>query len=121
MKSFFRGLALILTLCMLLSAGVFASGEPSGSAEPAASAEPAGSSEPAAAEAGSLAGTYTDGVNTLVIAEDGTFSMEKIGQNLEGAEFVLLVTGTVAADGTFTITGLYDGDIIHASIIKAQK
>ena len=55
-------------------------------------------------------GEYTDGVNTLVIADDMTFSMEKIGQNMEGEDFTLLVTGTVTPDGQFAIDGLFDGE-----------
>ena len=100
MKSMSKILTLILALCLLLSVGAFASAEP-------ASGEPSGE---ASAEDG-IAGTYTDGVNTLVIAEDLTFKMEKTGLNMEGAEFVLTVTGTVDAAGNFAIEGLFDGDI----------
>jgi hypothetical protein len=78
---------------MVLSAGAFASGDPSGEA------------------AGIQAGSYTDGVNTLVVAEDGSFTMDKTGQNMEGEDFVLTLTGTIAADGTITIDGMFDGDI----------
>ena len=62
--------------------------------------------------AGAVApGTYTDGVNTLTIADDLTFSMVKAGENMDGAAFALTVSGTVTADGVFTITSLKDGDI----------
>jgi hypothetical protein len=93
MKRLSKILALSLALCMVLSAGAFASGDPSGEA------------------AGIQAGSYTDGVNTLVVAEDGTFTMDKTGQNMEGEDFVLTLTGTIAADGTITIDGMFDGDI----------
>ena len=99
MKKMSKILTLILALCLALSLGAFASAEPSG--------EPSG--DPSAE--GGLAGTYTDGVNTLIIADDLTFTMDKIGQNMEGAEFVLTVAGTVDEAGTFTLTGLFDGDI----------
>ena len=56
-------------------------------------------------------GTYTDGVNTLVLADDMTFVMQKTGENMDGAAFVLTVTGTVDADGSVTLTGLFDGDL----------
>ncbi len=76
----------------------------------------------ASGEAGTVApGTYTDGEHTLVIADDMTFSMEKTGQNLEGAEFVLLVTGTVSPEGEFTITGLFDGDINLIEVASADQ
>jgi hypothetical protein len=93
MKRLSKILALSLALCMVLSAGAFASGDPSGEA------------------AGIQAGSYTDGVNTLVVAEDGSFTMDKTGQNMEGEDFVLTLTGTIAADGTITIDGMFDGDI----------
>ena len=80
MKRFHSILAVIIALCMILSVGVFASGEPSGSGEPGGSAEPS-------AEAGGIAGTYPNGEYTLVIADDLTFTLEKTGQNLEGVEF----------------------------------
>jgi hypothetical protein len=93
MKRLSKILALSLALCMVLSAGAFASGDPSGEA------------------AGVQAGSYTDGVNTLVVAEDGSFTMDKTGQNMEGEDFVLTLTGTIAVDGTITIDGMFDGDI----------
>jgi hypothetical protein len=58
-----------------------------------------------------LAGTYTDGVNTLIVAEDGTFTMDKTGQNMEGEDFVLTLTGTITEAGEVTIDGMFDGDI----------
>jgi hypothetical protein len=58
-----------------------------------------------------LAGTYTDGVNTLIVAEDGTFIMDKTGQNMEGEDFVLTLTGTITEAGEVTIEGMFDGDI----------
>ena len=105
MKRFSSILALIVALCMILSVGVFASGEPSGSAEPASG----------------IAGTYSDGEHTLVIADDLTFTLEKTGQNLEGEDFVMLVTGTVTEDGMLTITGLYDGDINLVEVASADQ
>ena len=105
MKRITSILALVMVFCLVLSVGAWASGEPSGEAS---------------GEAG-LAGTYTDGVNTLVIAADGTFSMEKIGQNMEGEDFVMVVTGTVTDDGVFTITGLYDGDINLVEIATEEQ
>lgn len=95
MKRMTKLLALILALCLTLTVGVFASGEPSGEAS---------------AEAAIAPGTYTDGICTLIIADDMTFTMEKTGVNMDGAEFVMLVTGVVE-DGAFVLTGLYDGDI----------
>ena len=53
-------------------------------------------------------GEYTDG---LVINDDGTFTMVQAGEDMDGGAFELTVTGTVEADGTFTITGLFDGDM----------
>lgn len=95
MKRMTRLMTLILALCMVISLSAFASGEPSGEA----------SAEPAIAP-----GTYTDGVCTLVIADDMTFSLEKTGENMDGAAFVLTVTGAVV-DGAFVIDGLWDGEI----------
>lgn len=101
MKRISKLLILMLVLCMTLSVGAFASAEPS--------AEPSGE---ASAEAGAvIPGTYTDGTCTLIIAEDMTFTMDKTGQNMDGAEFVLTVTGTVDAAANFTITGLFDGEL----------
>ena len=105
MKRISVTLALILAFCMVLSVGAYASGEPSG--------EPSGE--------GGIAGTNTDGASTLVIAEDGTFSMEKLGQNMDGGEFILVVTGTVTEDGVFTIEGLYDGDINLIEIATEEQ
>ena len=101
MKQLSKILVLILSLCLVLSLGAFASGEPSGDSSGEPSAE-AGAVKP---------GTYTDGVQTLVIADDLTFTMEQVGQNMEGSEFVLTVTGTVTEDGVFTVTGVFDGDL----------
>ena len=68
----------------------------------------AGGASAAPAAAGSVVpGTY----GSLVIHDDMTFTMNKTGQNMEGEDFVLTVTGTVTPDGEFTITGLFDGDI----------
>ncbi len=47
----------------------------------------------------------------IVINEDGTFVLESVGQNMDGAEFVKTITGILNADGTFTLTGIYDGDL----------
>ena len=71
----------------------------------------AATAAPASGEAGAAPGTYTDGVNTLVIADDMTFVMNKTGENMDGAAFNLTVGGTVTPDGVFTITSLKDGDI----------
>lgn len=81
--------------------------------EVAASGEPSGEMV--------VPGEYTDGVNTLIIADDMTFSMEKTGLNMDGAEFVLLVTGTVTEDGEFTIDGLFDGDINLAEVATEEQ
>ncbi len=66
-------------------------------------------------------GTYTDGVNTLVIADDMSFSMDKTGENMDGGAFVLTVTGTVDADANFTITGLFDGDLNLIDMATADQ
>lgn len=95
MKSISKILVLVLALCLVLSVGALASGEPSGEA----SAEPV------------VPGTYTDGTYILVIADDMTFIMEQTGENMDGAAFVLTVTGTVTEDGVFAVTGLFDGDL----------
>lgn len=100
MKFITKILALIAALCLLLSLGAFASAEPSG--------EPSGEASGEASGEGGIAGEYADG---LVVAEDGSFTMEQTGANMEGAEFVLTVTGTITEDGKATITGLFDGDI----------
>ena len=104
MKRISKILTLALTLCMLLSVNVFASGEPS-----------------AEAPAGVVPGTYVDGANTLVIADDMTFTMETAGENMDGAAFALTVTGTVSADGVFTITGLFDGDMDLSSLATEEQ
>ena len=109
MKSVTKLLVLLLALCMALPLGAFASGEPSGEASGEASREPV------------VPGTYTDGKLTLVIEDDMTFHMDKTGQNMEGQEFVLTVTGTVTADGVFTLTGLYDGDINLAEVATEEQ
>lgn len=95
MKRMSKLLTLVLALCMLLSVSAFASAEP-------ASAEPAG---------GVVPGTYTDGTNTLVIADDLTFIMYKDGENMDGATFAMTVVGTVTPDAVFTITGIFDGEL----------
>lgn len=92
MKRMTKILTLVLALCMLLSLSVFASGEPSGEAP-----------------AGIVPGTYVDGANTLVIADDMTFTMEKVGVNMDGAEFAMVVKGVVENDA-FVITGIFDGE-----------
>ena len=79
----------------------------------AASGEPSGEAV--------VPGSYTDGELTLVIADDMTFTMDKTGQNMEGEDFVLTVTGTVTEDGVFTITGLFDGDINLAEVASADQ
>ena len=113
MKRISTVLALMLALCMVLSLGAFASAEPS--AEP--SGEPSGEASGEAV----VPGTYTDGEHTLVIADDFTFSMDKTGQNMEGEDFVLTVTGTVTEDGVFTVTGLFDGDINLVEVASAEQ
>lgn len=101
MKHLSKILVLLLSLCLVLSLGAFASGEPSG--------DPSG--DPSA-EAGAVKpGTYTDGEHTLVIADDLTFSMDKTGTNMDGAEFAMTVTGVINGDGSVTLTGIYDGDL----------
>ena len=115
MKHLTKILALALALCLILSLGAFASGEPSG----APSAEPSG--EPSG-EAGAVKpGTYTDGSQTLVINDDLTFTMDQIGQNMEGADFVLTVTGTVTEDGVFTVTGVFDGDLDLSELATEEQ
>ena len=69
----------------------------------------------------SLPGTYTDGEHTLIIADDLTFTMEKTGQNMEGEDFVMIVTGTFSEDGTFVIDGLYDGEINLVEIASEDQ
>ena len=66
-------------------------------------------------------GTYTDGEHTLVLQEDMTFSMDKTGQNMEGAEFVLTVTGTVQEDGSVVIDGLFDGDMNLVDLASEEQ
>lgn len=104
MKRMSKILTLILALCMLLSVGAFASGEPSGEAP-----------------SGVVPGTYVDGDNTLVIADDMTFVMETAGENMDGAAFVLTVTGTVSADGKFAITGVFDGEFDLTSLATEEQ
>ena len=70
----------------------------------------ADSGEPSGASASIAAGTYSDGANVLVIADDMTFVMTTAGENMDGGAFSLTVTGTVA-DGDFVITGLFDGEL----------
>jgi len=81
----------------------------------------AATASPASGEAGVAPGTYTDGVNTLVIAEDLTFVMNKTGENMDGAAFTLTVAGTVTPDGVFTITSLKDGDIELIEMASADQ
>ncbi len=104
MKRMTKILSLALALCMLLAVSAFASGEPS-----------------AEAAAGVVPGTYVDGANTLVIADDMTFTMETVGENMDGAAFALTVTGTVDAAGNFTITGLFDGDFDLVSLATEEQ
>lgn len=107
MKRISTILILVLSLCLLLSLVAFASGDPSGEAS---------------GEAGAVVpGTYTDGEYTLVIADDYTFSMDKTGENMDGAAFVLTVTGTVTEDGVFTITGLFDGELNLAELATEEQ
>ena len=101
MKRMTKLLTLVLALCMLLSVSVFASGEP--------------------APAGVVPGTYVDGANVLVIADDMTFTMETAGENMDGAAFSLTLTGTVDAAGNFTITGLFDGDMDLVSLATEEQ
>lgn len=56
-------------------------------------------------------GEYTDGENTLVIADDLTFTCETAGEDMDGNAFTLIISGTVAEDGTVAITGLTDGAV----------
>lgn len=95
MKHMTRILTLVLALCMLFTLGAFASGEPSG--------------QPSGEPVGIKPGTYVDGANTLVIADDMTFTMEKVGINMDGAEFAMVVKGVVENDA-FVITGIFDGE-----------
>ena len=95
MKRMTRILTLVLALCMLFTLGAFASGEPSG--------------QPSGEPVGIKPGTYVDGANTLVIADDMTFTMEKVGINMDGAEFAMVVKGVVENDA-FVITGIFDGE-----------
>jgi len=104
MKRMSKILTLALALCMLLSLSVFASGEPSGEAP-----------------AGVVPGTYIDGANTLIIADDMTFTMETAGENMDGAAFVLTVIGTVSPDGKFAITGVFDGDMDLTSLATEEQ
>ena len=65
----------------------------------------AGSGEPSGNAAGGIVpGTY----GALTVNPDMTFTMQKTGQNLEGAEFVLTVSGVVE-NGEFVLTSLSDG------------
>ena len=68
-----------------------------------------------------LPGTYTDGEHTLIIADDLTFTMEKTGQNMEGEDFTMLVTGKFSEDGTFVIEGLYDGEINLVEVASEEQ
>ena len=111
MKHLSKILVLILSLCLVLSLGAFASGEPSG--------DPSG--DPSADVGAVKPGTYTDGEHTLVIADDLTFSMNKTGTNMDGAEFVLTVTGVVTEDGKFTVTGLFDGDLDLIAVASEEQ
>ena len=113
MKRITSILSLVMIFCLLLSVGAWASGEPSG--EPSGEASGEASGEPSGE-----AGTYTDGVSTLVIAGDGTFTMETVGENMDGGEFVLTVIGTVT-DGVFTITGVFDGDMDLTQLASADQ
>ncbi|MBQ9030921.1 MAG: hypothetical protein IJ106_05645 [Parasporobacterium sp.] len=99
MKRYGKGLAIVLALGLMLSVTAFA----------------------APADADTLAGTYTDGEHTLIIAPDHTFIMEETGQNMEGEEFLLTVTGTAAEDGSFEITGLYDGEINLVEVASPEQ
>ncbi len=96
-------ITVVLALILCLSAAAFASGEASAASGEPSSGEPSGETV--------VPGTYTDGELTLVIADDMTFSMDTIGQNMEGEDFVLTVKGTVTADGVFTVTGVFDGEL----------
>lgn len=104
MKRMSKILTLALAFCLLLSVCVFASGDPSDETP-----------------TGVLPGTYVDGANTLVIADDMTFIMETAGENMDGAAFSLTVTGTVSADGVFAITGLFDGDMDLTSLASEDQ
>ena len=65
----------------------------------------AGSGEPSGdATGGIVPGTY----GALTVNPDMTFTMQKTGQNLEGTEFVLTVSGVVE-NGEFVLTSLSDG------------
>ena len=68
-----------------------------------------------------LPGTYSDGEHTLIIADDLTFTMEKTGQNMEGEDFTMLVTGKFSEDGTFVIEGLYDGEINLVEVASEEQ
>lgn len=83
MKKLSKLVALILSLCLVLSVSVFAA----------------------------AAGTYTDGENSIEVFEDGTFVMTKAGADLDGNPFQLTVKGTIDDEGNMAITELTDGQI----------
>ena len=108
-------LALVLAFCMVLSLGVFADMEP-----PEGDKKDEGVPAAEEAAAGVTPGTYTDGANTLVIADDFTFVLETAGEDMDGGAFALTVKG-VYADGAFTITGVFDGDMDLTEIASEEQ
>jgi len=87
------------------------------SPEPDAAADAAGINP----DEDSIPGIYSDGEHTLVINDDLSFTLEKIGQNMEGEDFTLLVTGNFNEDGSFEIEGLYDGEINLAEVASEEQ
>ena len=100
---------LILAFCLLLSVASFAAAEPAAaSAEPAA--ETGASAEASAEPAGIQPGTYEANGNTLIIAEDMSFEMYKMGENTDGTGFEMKIVGLVENEA-FVITAIYDGEL----------
>ena len=57
----------------------------------------------------------------ITVNDDNTFVMEKTGQNMEGEEFILTLTGKINDDGTFVIDGFYDGDINLIDLVSEDQ
>ena len=66
-------------------------------------------------------GTYTDGTRTIIIGEDSTFVMTTPGQNMEGQEFELTVTGEIGEDNEISITGVFDGDLDLTELASEEQ
>ena len=82
MKKMYKLLSLILALCMVLSIGVFASGEPSGDPSADASAEPA-------ADAASVEDAFIEYIHQWLIAEDAI--NDTMTEEIRENEFMPLV------------------------------